>query len=111
MSIRRNHHAAPSRYRHADLVYFLIRGEHVKIGTTCNLPRRVRSMQQPITDVLAVQPGGRDAEQEWHRRFAHLNDRETYGGKEWFHATDELLEAIAAEAVTGRAGWDCAVSA
>jgi hypothetical protein len=110
MAIRRNHHTAPSRYSHASLVYFLVRGDLIKIGTTCNLPRRCRSMQQPLTDVLAVLPGSYDVESAWHDRFRHLQDTETYGGREWFRATDELLEAIADAATTTRAAWDAAVA-
>lgn len=75
-------------------VYFLVRGEHIKIGRSVDVCSRVRAFQQTMADVLATIPGGADVEAEWHTRFDHLRDRETYGGQEWFRADDELLEAI-----------------
>ena len=80
------------------MVYFLIRGSHIKIGRTVDLDRRLSSFQQTRNDVLATVPGGQAVENEWHRRFAHLRDTSVYGGKEWFRAADELLSAIAAVA-------------
>jgi hypothetical protein len=40
---------------------------------------------------ILVLPGNH--EKEWHARFAHLRDGLT-GGKDWFHYTQELKDAI-----------------
>ena len=86
----------PSKEK-APVVYFLARGDHIKIGKTVNLETRIRAFQQTAADVLATIPGGTDVERQWHDRFDHLRDVDTYGGREWFRAEDELLDAIAQE--------------
>lgn len=54
---------------HAPVVYFARMGENVKIGTTTNLRARMSSFYVPMSDVLAVVPGGEDAEKAYHERF------------------------------------------
>lgn len=79
----------------AQVVYFLRRGDLLKIGTTRNLARRVQSFQHTLDDVVATLPGDERLERVWHLRFSHLRDRDA-AGREWFRATGELWEAIAA---------------
>lgn len=76
------------------LVYFIeaIGAAAVKIGTAADLKKRLNTLQtaspMPLR-VLGTTPGGRDAEQTLHRRFAHLKLR-----GEWFRAEPELLSFI-----------------
>jgi hypothetical protein len=54
---------------HAPVVYFARIADKVKIGTTTNLKRRMRSMYLELSDVLVVIPGGKDVEAAFHKRF------------------------------------------
>jgi hypothetical protein len=82
-------------------VYFAEREGYVKIGTTVNLPNRIRelsaggSMLQGMTagpvTVLATIPGGRDKERALHRRFSRQRaDRK----HEWFWYEGKLREFV-----------------
>lgn len=94
-SIRDSRAGLPvDRTEGAQVVYFLRRGDLLKIGTTSNLARRVQSFQHALDDVVATIPGDERLERIWHLRFAHLRDRDA-AGREWFRATNELWEAIA----------------
>lgn len=84
--------------REQGVVYFLVRYDSIKIGTTTRLRQRMESMQHPLSDLLGIIPGGPCVEREWHKRFRHLR---THG--EWFRPADELLDAIASAAVQPRA--------
>lgn len=55
---------------HAPVVYFARMGEYVKIGTSTNLKARMQGLYIPLTDVLAVVPGGKEVEDAYHKRFA-----------------------------------------
>lgn len=78
----------------ASWVYFIRRGTNggVKIGYAENPHSRMRGMQTANEDelfLLGAIKGGREVEQELHRRFAAGRKR-----GEWFHATPELLAFI-----------------
>lgn len=78
----------------ASWVYFVRRGTSggVKIGYAENPHSRMRGMQTANEDelfLLGAIKGGREVEQELHRRFAAGRKR-----GEWFHATPELLAFI-----------------
>lgn len=78
----------------ASWVYFIRRGTNggVKIGYAENPHSRMRGMQTANEDelfLLGAIKGGREVEQELHRRFATGRKR-----GEWFHATPELLAFI-----------------
>jgi hypothetical protein len=82
------------------VVYFLIRENLIKIGTTVDLARRTRqiasgeSMPPGMTvgpvEVLATMPGGVRQEAELHARFA----AHRVSGTEWFALNGPLLEFI-----------------
>lgn len=78
-----------ARFGQGEVVYFLVRYDQIKIGTTRNLRSRVTEMQHEMQDILAALPGGYALENEWHRRWAHLRVR-----GEWFRAENDLLDAI-----------------
>lgn len=74
-----------------DVVYYVERGNLIKIGTTSNLVRRMLELQPDR--ILAVEPGGLHLERQRHRQFqdaAVLVQR----GREHFHRTEPLLEHI-----------------
>lgn len=77
------------------LVYFVqgVEGGTIKIGTSVNVPSRVKQLEshykQPLT-VLATMPGGRAEERALHARFAHLR----FGKSEQFRPEPDLLAFI-----------------
>jgi hypothetical protein len=74
------------------VVYFAgIAGGLIKIGTTVDLPGRLKKLQTgcPSTiKLLAVTPGGEALEQEYHNRFAEFRHR-----GEWFRGRPVREEA------------------
>jgi hypothetical protein len=81
-----------------DVVYYLRRGESVKIGTTYNPRQRFTALRHD--EVLAFELGGRALEQQRHAEFAA--DRR--GTSEWFELSPRLrshIEVLAA----GRDPW------
>lgn len=82
----------PSREEHAAkaVVYYVRRGEFVKIGTTMRLPQRMRALAPD--EILAVQPGSYPLEKQLHRRFDYL--RAPFM-REYFRGDPELTEHIA----------------
>jgi len=66
------------------VVYYVIFGDRVKIGTTSELTNRLANL--PYDELLAVEPGGRELERQRHNEWATAHIR-----GEWFHATPELL--------------------
>jgi len=73
-------------------VYFIRRGDTIKIGTTKDLKRRLSGLQtshsEPL-ELMAAISDDRIGEFETHEQFAHLRIR-----GEWFRAEPELLEFI-----------------
>ncbi len=75
---------------HADVVYFVLNGNRVKIGTTANLRNRVRALSLPSSNVIAVVPGGRSREAELHAALSHLR----VGRTEWFAFAPSVADLI-----------------
>jgi len=71
------------------VVYFVRFGSHIKIGRSVQLWRRLAQLKRTPEDLLAVVPGGKAEEQEFHRRFAAAK---VYA--ELFAPTDDLLAYV-----------------
>ncbi len=55
---------------HSPVVYFArVSPDRVKVGTTTNLRKRMRSFYLDLSDVLLIVPGGQQAERAYHDRF------------------------------------------
>lgn len=76
------------------LVYFVRRGDEIKIGFTHRLSQRMAGLGGALT-LLGIVPGTTTTERMYHERFTHLR---TQG--EWFRAGPDLLAAIDAECDT-----------
>jgi hypothetical protein len=84
----------------ASLVYFVQRDGLIKIGTTTNLPKRLKaigkgsSMAPGMTigpvELLATEPGDRDREYRLHSKF----QKTRIHGTEWFRPSKSLLRYI-----------------
>lgn len=72
-----------------EVVYYAQVGHRIKVGTTTNLVRRIRSYP-PGTRLLAYEPGGLALEAQRHAQFA--DDLEA--GREWFRPSERLLDHI-----------------
>lgn len=71
-------------------VYFLIRGDRIKVGWTGNLSRRIGELGDTLDDLLCTAEGAYPADE----RFAHGYLKKWRIRGEWFRATDECLAAI-----------------
>lgn len=72
------------------VVYYIRRGNIIKIGTTVNLRRRMLTLMPD--EILAVEPGDATLEQQRHRQFeAQRVDRQS----EYFFPSPDLREHIA----------------
>ena len=82
----------PSREQMAaeGVVYYVRRGEFIKIGTTMRLKNRMAALVPD--EVLAVEPGSFPLESQLHKRFAHL--RAPFM-REYFRIEPELIDHIA----------------
>ncbi|MEU2851768.1 GIY-YIG nuclease family protein [Streptomyces syringium] len=80
----------PTR-KHPSLVYFIRNGNRVKIGTTTDLRRRIRTLALRSEHVVLIERGGRELEREFHERFAKYRDGKT----EWFRDVGTLNAYIA----------------
>lgn len=86
---------------HTDVVYFVLNGNRVKIGTTTNLRNRVRALALPSSNVIAVVRGGRSKEADLHATLSHLR----VGRTEWFafdHPIPDLINHWHAQAMLAR---------
>lgn len=86
-------------------VYFIQSGERsfVKIGWALDPPARLSQLQCGNPDtlrLLATIPGMLADELAWQVRFAHLSAR-----NEWFHLTQEMVEAISNRNAIAAAIW------
>ncbi|HWU31045.1 MAG TPA: GIY-YIG nuclease family protein [Microbacterium sp.] len=68
------------------LVYYLALGNRVKIGTTTDLPSRMKAL--PHEELLAFEFGSYDVERTRHNQFAHAR-----AAGEWFDRADAELTA------------------
>lgn len=72
-------------------VYYLMRSPVVvKIGTTIDIKRRMRSLYAELQYVVAIEPGGTDLEKQRHKEFA----AERIGQREEFALSDRLKKHI-----------------
>lgn len=76
-------------------VYFIQAGEGgpIKIGTTTNLPLRIKKLQQAQAEklvMLALRKGGVITERKYHAKFKAFRKR-----GEWFSPAPEILAEIA----------------
>ena len=77
----------PTNASTTSVVYYLpIAPTTIKIGTTTDLPTRIRQLRSEMQYVLAVEPGGFETEKDRHRQFK----AERIGRKEDFLVSDEL---------------------
>lgn len=80
---------SPSAPESTSLVYYVLIDGLVKIGTTENLPNRMRGYP-PTAALLAVEPGDRTVEAARHRQFNHSLS----AGREWFTPSADLRQHI-----------------
>lgn len=73
------------------VVYYIRRGEYVKIGTTTNIRNRMRDLMPD--EILAVEPGSYDLESTLHATFAEIR---LSPSMEYFRLTEELRRHVAA---------------
>lgn len=80
----------PAR-KHAPLVYFIRNGNRLKIGTSTDLKRRVRTLALRAENVVLLLDGGQSLERDLHKQFADLR----VGNTEWFAYDGALITYIA----------------
>lgn len=84
--------------KHKPLVYFIRNGNRVKIGTTTELKRRIRTLALRPENVVLLLDGGQQLERELHRKFAGLR----IGNTEWFAYDGPLIDFVHAENTSAR---------
>ncbi|MFE1949905.1 GIY-YIG nuclease family protein [Streptomyces sp. NPDC059524] len=77
--------------KHDPLVYFIRNGNRVKIGTTTELKRRIRTLALRPENVALLLDGSRPLEKTLHDRFADYR----IGDTEWFASEGNLTDFIA----------------
>ncbi|MFE6126748.1 GIY-YIG nuclease family protein [Streptomyces sp. NPDC056437] len=82
----------PAR-KHDPLVYFLRNGNRLKIGTTTELRRRIRTLALRPENVVLLLNGGKPLERQLHDRFADLR----IGSTEWFAYDGPLIDFVHTE--------------
>lgn len=82
--------AVPSG-KHAPLVYFIRNGNRIKIGTSTELKRRIRTLALRAENVALLLDGDRRIERQLHNQFADLR----IGDTEWFAYEAPLTDYIA----------------
>ncbi len=75
------------------VVYYAQVGQHIKIGTTAELARRMQILKPDA--LLATEPGYFDIEKHRHRQFAHLRVPNNSRPREYFEMGEDLMEHIA----------------
>lgn len=88
---RREERAAESRRHHPGWIYYLQVGDHIKIGFTVDVKRRLKAYP-PGSRLLALHPGTKQLEHDTHTIFVGSRA----AGREWFLDTDELRDHIKA---------------
>lgn len=73
-----------------EIIYYVQYAEHIKIGWTTNLERRLKRGFKPGGRLLAVHPGTRSDEAKLHKRFAAYRTH----GNEWYAPMPSLLHHI-----------------
>lgn len=75
---------------HGPVVYFADTGSRIKIGTSTNLRKRIRSLSLQDKDVVLLLQGGLMLERALHDTFA----KERIDSTEWFAKSDRLMKFI-----------------
>lgn len=73
------------------VVYYVDRGDRIKIGTSTSIVGRLKTMHALPTDLLAVEPGGYDIEHTRHEEFYEFRIE----GTELFRKGPRLMAHIA----------------
>jgi hypothetical protein len=81
--------------KHAPLVYFIRNGNRMKIGTTTELKRRIRTLALRPENVTLLVDGDQRREREYHKQFADLR----VGRTEWFTYEGALADYVHAESI------------
>jgi hypothetical protein len=76
--------------KHAPLVYFIRNGNRMKIGTTTDLKRRIRTLALREDNVALLVNGDHRVERGFHKQFASLR----VGNTEWFDDKDALADYV-----------------
>lgn len=76
--------------KHAPLVYFIRNGNRMKIGTTTELKRRIRTLALRQENVTLLVNGDRRREREYHKQFGALR----IGRTEWFAYEGALADYV-----------------
>lgn len=72
------------------IVYYIDRGDRIKIGTSRSIIGRMQALHAVPSDLLAIEPGGSELEHSRHMQFAEWR----IPGSELFHKCDDLLDHI-----------------
>jgi hypothetical protein len=76
--------------QHSPVVYFVVNGDRVKIGTTQSLRNRIRRLCLRVDDIALVLHGAQDYERRLHERFAP----QRVGDSEWFELAGDLAAFV-----------------
>ncbi|WP_406082998.1 GIY-YIG nuclease family protein (plasmid) [Streptomyces zaomyceticus] len=79
--------------KHEPVVYFIRNGNRLKIGTTTELKRRIRTLALRAENVVLLVPGGQPIERTFHAQFADLR----IGNSEWFAYSGTLVAFVTAQ--------------
>jgi hypothetical protein len=79
-----------SKGKHTPLVYFIRNGNRMKIGTTTDLKRRIRTLALREENVALLVDGDHRREREYHKQFADLR----IGRTEWFAYEGALADYV-----------------
>ncbi|KPI31448.1 helicase containing protein [Actinobacteria bacterium OV320] len=77
--------------KHAPLVYFISNGNRIKIGTSTELKRRIRTLALRAENIALLIDGDRRLERQLHDQFADLR----IGNTEWFAYESPLTDFVA----------------
>lgn len=76
--------------KHAPYVYFIRNGNRMKIGTTTELKRRIRTLALRAENIALLFDGGQRREHEFHKQFAEHR----IGTTEWFADEGALADFV-----------------
>lgn len=82
----------PAR-KHAPLVYFIRNGNRLKIGTSTEVKRRIRTLALRAENIVLLLDGGKPLESQMHDRFKDLR----IGNTEWFAYEGALVDYVQTE--------------
>lgn len=84
-------HTVWDQTSHPPVVYFLVNGDRVKIGTSTNITARVSTLSLRRNNAQLLLEGGRDLEDALHDRF----QADRIGSTEWFVLSQQIRDYIA----------------